>query len=55
MHASIVPVLCYPAVSCWLLEDARALSYGVAASMWHLICSELTLCCTLFPGHILLT
>ena len=36
MHASIVPVWCYPAVSCWLLEDLRALSDGVHELMWHL-------------------
>ena len=55
MYASIVPVLCYPAASCWLLEEKRAMS-GLAESMWHLLkdCSELTLCCISFPGHLLL-
>ena len=39
MHASIVPVLCYPAVSCWLLEDVRTLANKPADSMWHLLLS----------------
>ena len=34
VHIAIVPVLCYPAVSCWLLEDARAMSKLLAESTW---------------------
>ena len=26
MHSTIVPVLCYPAASCWLLEDTTAIA-----------------------------
>jgi len=48
MYVSIVPVLCYPVGSSWLLEDMTALSGYLAKLMWH------QLYCVLFPGHMLL-